>query len=84
MEVEFTNDAEGVEISIILIAKRVGLLQECSLVEINAFKKEKTDFLTTNPILSLSSPGTLSNDFQWEVDSFFSSILVQVCRPHKP
>ena len=42
----------------------IGLLQECSLVEINAFKKEKTDFLTIHPILSLSSPGTLSNDFQ--------------------
>ena len=32
---------------------------------INALKKEKTDFLTTLPILSLSSPDTLSNDFQW-------------------
>ena len=37
----------------------------CILVEINVFKKEKTDFLTTHPIVSLSSPGTLSNDVQW-------------------
>ena len=47
------------------MAKYIDLLQECSLVEINTFKKEKTDFLTTHPILSFSSPGTLSNDFQW-------------------
>ena len=39
----------------------IDLLKECSLVETNAFKKEKTNFLTTHPILSLSSPGTLSN-----------------------
>ena len=30
-----------------------------------AFKKEKTDFLTTHPLFSLSSSDTLSNDFQW-------------------
>ena len=63
--------------------KYIGLLQECSLVEINAFKKEKTDFFTTHPILSLSSPGTLSNDFLAVSRQLFSSILVQVCRPHK-
>ena len=49
----------------ILIAKYIGLLYECILVEINAFKKEKTNFLTTHPIFSLSSSDTLSNDFQW-------------------
>ena len=65
MKVEFSNDAEGVEISIIiLIAKYVGLLQECSLVEINAFKKENRflnhpphhkPFLTRHTFKSISS-----------------------------
>ena len=42
-----------------------GTLKECILVEINAFKKEKTDFFTAQPIFNPSSPGTLSNDFHW-------------------
>ena len=66
----FSNDAEGVEISI-LIAKYIGLLEERILVESNAFNKEKHDFFTTHPIFSLVSPCTLSNDLQWEVDNFF-------------
>ena len=42
------------------------------------FKKEKTDFFTTQTILSIVSPGTLSVNRQ-----LFSSILVEVWRPQK-
>ena len=58
VEVEFSNDAEGVE-KLVYIERNILAYYK------NAFKKEKPDFLTTHPILSLFSPGSLSNDFQW-------------------
>ena len=59
-----SNDAEGVEISIYSY-EIYWLTIRMYFGQNNAFKKEKTDFLTTHRIFSLSSPGTLSNDFQW-------------------
>ena len=46
-------------------------------------KKKKKDFLTTHPILSLSSPDHFQTISSGKSTAFFSSILVQVCRPQK-
>ena len=52
------------------------------MVEIIAFKNEKTDFL--NPPPSLAFPDqAYFNRFSMVSRQLFSSILVQVCRPHR-